>query len=258
LSHQGIDLGQTFLDRRLGISLQDPLAQCIEAVAHTANSSASTSAATGLPSMDCNVSELFSETTLDALSIAALLVNGKGHIRHMNQRAAAYLNAEDCLLLQDGRLTANKPSEGSRLESLISSAASCGRNGSEVAPGGAIRLSRLRTEEPLYITVIPVPNDNQLADGASSALVFVSDPSASPRPRTSLLRQLYGLTPAEARVAHLLFEGAEVREAAERIGITLETCRFHIKRVLAKTETHRQTELLRLMLSLPRDWSGVH
>jgi DNA-binding CsgD family transcriptional regulator len=67
------------------------------------------------------------------------------------------------------------------------------------------------------------------------------------------MRQLYGLTPAEARVANLLLEGAEVREAAGRIGITLETCRFHIKRVLAKTETHRQAELLWLMLSLPGD-----
>jgi DNA-binding CsgD family transcriptional regulator len=65
------------------------------------------------------------------------------------------------------------------------------------------------------------------------------------------MRQLYGLTPAEARVANLLLEGLEVREAAERLGITLETARFHLKRVLAKTGTRRQTELLRLMLSLP-------
>ena len=46
-------------------------------------------------------------------------------------------------------------------------------------------------------------------------------------------------------------EGREVREAAELLSITLETCRFHLKRILAKTGTSRQTELLRLMLSLP-------
>jgi DNA-binding CsgD family transcriptional regulator len=36
------------------------------------------------------------------------------------------------------------------------------------------------------------------------------------------------------------------------MGLTLETARFHVKRVLAKTGTKRQTELMRLMLSLPQ------
>jgi DNA-binding CsgD family transcriptional regulator len=33
--------------------------------------------------------------------------------------------------------------------------------------------------------------------------------------------------------------------------ITFETARFNLKRVLAKTGTRRQAELMRLMLSLP-------
>jgi DNA-binding CsgD family transcriptional regulator len=56
------------------------------------------------------------------------------------------------------------------------------------------------------------------------------------------------LTPAEARVADRLLE---VREIADRLGITLETCRFHLKRVLVNTGARRQAELIRLMLSLP-------
>jgi DNA-binding CsgD family transcriptional regulator len=35
------------------------------------------------------------------------------------------------------------------------------------------------------------------------------------------------------------------------LGITLETARFHLKRVLTKTGARRQSELMRLMLSLP-------
>jgi DNA-binding CsgD family transcriptional regulator len=80
---------------------------------------------------------------------------------------------------------------------------------------------------------------------------LISDPSSLPRRRTSLMQQLYGLTPAESRLADLLLEGIEVREAAEHLHITIGTARFHLKRVLAKTGSHRQTELLRLMLSLP-------
>jgi DNA-binding CsgD family transcriptional regulator len=65
------------------------------------------------------------------------------------------------------------------------------------------------------------------------------------------MKQLYGLTPTEARLADLLLEGLEVRDIANRLTMTLETARFHLKRVLAKTGTRRQTELMRLMLSLP-------
>jgi DNA-binding CsgD family transcriptional regulator len=87
--------------------------------------------------------------------------------------------------------------------------------------------------------------------GQLAALVFVSDPEAATPSRSEILRRLYGLTPAEARIADLLASGSEVGEVAARSGITLETARFHVKRVLNKTGARRQTELVRLMLSLP-------
>jgi DNA-binding CsgD family transcriptional regulator len=65
------------------------------------------------------------------------------------------------------------------------------------------------------------------------------------------LKALYGLNPTESRLANLLVQGLEVREIADRIGITYESTRFNLKRVLEKTSTHRQSELIRLMLSLP-------
>jgi len=198
----------------------------------------------------CDESELFSETALNSMSIATLLVSGNGRVRQMNQNAAVCLQSGDGLLLQDGKLTANDLYERAQLESLISAAAS-GGNRSEGALGGAIKISRVRAPDTLHVTVIPTPQESQISASGSSALIFVNDPSSLPRPRGTLLRQLYGLTPSEARVADLLLEGSEVREAAERLGITLETCRFHIKRVLAKTGTRRQAELIRLMLSLP-------
>jgi DNA-binding CsgD family transcriptional regulator len=199
----------------------------------------------------CDASNLFSETALESMSIAAFLVTHKGLVRHMNQRAASCLQSGDGLVIQDGRLTANDSQQNAHLESLILGTASNGKKRSTSIPGTGIRISRRRTQSALQVTVIPAPKANQIGSGESFALVFVSDPSASPRPRSALMQQLYGLTPAEARVADLLLEGYEGREAAQRLGITLETFRFHVKRVLTKTGAHRQTELLRLMLSLP-------
>jgi DNA-binding CsgD family transcriptional regulator len=84
-----------------------------------------------------------------------------------------------------------------------------------------------------------------------AALLFVSDPTQLVSSRAETLRALYGMTPTECRVADMLLEGLELREIAGRMHITLETTRFHVKRVLAKSGARRQSEFIRLMLALP-------
>jgi DNA-binding CsgD family transcriptional regulator/PAS domain-containing protein len=197
-----------------------------------------------------DASNLFSETALDAMSIAAFLVTGKGQIRHMNRLAAGYLEGTEGLRSHDGRLTATDSYEDAQLQLLIAGA-SGEKDASVSLPGGAMKIVRPLARTTLQVTVVPAPERYRPAESGSCALVFVSDPSSQPRPRAALMRALYGLTPAEARLADLLLEGCEVREAADRLRTTLETARFHLKRVLAKTGTRRQTELMRLMLSLP-------
>jgi DNA-binding CsgD family transcriptional regulator len=112
-------------------------------------------------------------------------------------------------------------------------------------------LSRKPPLRPLQVAVSPFCPGTLLDEPQATALIQFSDPSAAPRSRAAVLRALYGLTPTESRLADLLLQGLEVREAADRLGTTLETARFHVKRVLGKTGARRQTELMRLMLSLP-------
>ena len=193
----------------------------------------------------CNASELFSETALDTMSIAAFLVNSKGHIRHMNHLAASHLETAQCLRLHKGKLVSNEPPAPPTLEQLIAQATSSSGHSLVNAPGGSLKLSHFN------VTVVPAPERNGISGSESYALVFVTDPRTPAKSRALVMRQLYGLTPSEARVADHLLDGFEVRDAAAQLDITLETCRFHIKRVLAKTGTRRQSELIRLMLSLP-------
>jgi DNA-binding NarL/FixJ family response regulator len=100
--------------------------------------------------------------------------------------------------------------------------------------------------------VTPFPSSLPGSSAQLAALVFVTDPSSRPQSRGTTLRALYALTPTEVRVADLLLQGLEIRGIANRLGLTLETVRFHTKRVLSKTSTRRQSELVRLMLSLPQ------
>lgn len=70
-------------------------------------------------------------------------------------------------------------------------------------------------------------------------------------PSEDALRTLFDLTPAEARLATLIATGNTVHAIAGHAGITYETARNQLKAVLAKTNTHRQAELVSLLARLP-------
>jgi DNA-binding CsgD family transcriptional regulator len=194
---------------------------------------------------------LFSETALDAMSVAAFLVASDGRVQHMNSLASELVQKADGLRLDGAFLTATDPTESAQLRALISGAVAAGKKNTIAAPGGALNITRQETLYPLHVAVLPVPENNVTVAAIPCALVFSSDPNALPRSRAAFLRMLFRLTAAESRLADFLLEGLDVRATADRLGITLETARFHLKRVLTKTGTRRQTELIRLMLCLP-------
>ncbi|HKE25391.1 MAG TPA: helix-turn-helix transcriptional regulator [Bryobacteraceae bacterium] len=56
------------------------------------------------------------------------------------------------------------------------------------------------------------------------------------------------LTPAETRLAIALFQGQSVEAYAKEAGVSINTARWYVKRIYAKTGVRRQTELIRLLL----------
>ncbi|SAK43635.1 LuxR family transcriptional regulator [Caballeronia hypogeia] len=65
---------------------------------------------------------------------------------------------------------------------------------------------------------------------------------------TSFLCAAFGLTRREAALAALLARGDDLRLAARQLNIEIGTARGYLKQVLAKTDTHRQAELVAFLL----------
>ena len=65
----------------------------------------------------------------------------------------------------------------------------------------------------------------------------------------SVLRELYGLSRREADVVEQILLGRPLDEAAQALGIHLETVRMHLKQVFQKVGTRRQVDLVRLLLT---------
>ncbi len=69
-----------------------------------------------------------------------------------------------------------------------------------------------------------------------------------PVPSSQAIQARFGLTRAEARVVRRLAEGGSIKRLAVELGVSPETVRTHAKRAMNKTDTHRQAELVSLVL----------
>ena len=83
------------------------------------------------------------------------------------------------------------------------------------------------------------------------ALVLVGNSEARSVMDAGVLASLFGLTNKECIVAARLAAGETLQEIAEREFLSLHTVRVHIRDILRKTGTHRQSELVRLLHLLP-------
>jgi len=79
--------------------------------------------------------------------------------------------------------------------------------------------------------------------------VVITDPDAQKPLPEDRIQSVFGLTAAEARLASLLASGVDLRSAAEMLKITYGTARVRLAEIFHKTETRRQGELIRLLLT---------
>jgi DNA-binding HTH domain-containing proteins len=91
---------------------------------------------------------------------------------------------------------------------------------------------------------------NLWSESSAVVMVFVRQLAPSSAPDITTLRSILRLTMAESRLASTLMQGASLDEAATLLGVTRNTVRTQLRNLFAKTDTHRQSELLRVLLSV--------
>ncbi|MGE3689778.1 MAG: helix-turn-helix transcriptional regulator [Novosphingobium sp.] len=84
----------------------------------------------------------------------------------------------------------------------------------------------------------------------SLALMVFTDLAGKRAPEAALLRSLFDLTPAEARIASGLAAGQSPEEIAASGGVSTETVRKQVQRVFEKTGCNRQAEVAALLANV--------
>lgn len=189
---------------------------------------------------------LVSDAIFGASPHGLFVLDRDGAVRHLNPAAGAMIGVGKALRIVGGRLVAAEPSAARGLHALI------GRAGSPegaVRTGGSMALLSPDQDTPLSVMVAPLPSTGVALLGEGPAvMVCVTDTVAEVRLPVQRLRDLFGLTLAEARTALAIFEGATLKEAAESLGVSRFTVQNHLARVFEKTGTNRQSVLVRLMM----------
>ena len=186
---------------------------------------------------------------LERLSVAAIVVDDRGRIVANNHAGREVLRKGDALRSEQNLLTAANPQDDAPLRTALADAIA---TATAIGFGGARMLRLHRKDGSALIVSLSPMRSGPLAPWRAGAVVFASDASCVPVPPLEALREIYGLTPAEARLLSALAVGDSVREAAGRLGIREQTARTALKSVLHKTGTRRQSELIRLVTSASR------
>ncbi|WP_225030208.1 LuxR C-terminal-related transcriptional regulator [Xinfangfangia pollutisoli] len=108
-----------------------------------------------------------------------------------------------------------------------------------------LRIRSMVTQSPVILRVSPIESDapRPLALVLSTELVW-------PDGFATTVQEAFGLTGAEVDIVRGITLGLPVKDIAEARGRSAETVRTQLRSILAKTETHSQSELVRVVLGL--------
>ena len=191
--------------------------------------------------------------TLDHMAIGIILINATGKPIYVNKSAESFTRSDSNLILKPFGLYTEIPHENIALQQFIQQATQ-GNRENRLKTGGAMTLCQTSSNQSLSIVITPL-GENKTVLGLNvpqaTAAIFISDSEQQQDLSSVLLRGLYKLTKAEAKLVNELVNGFSPNEIAERFGISKHTVRAQLKAIFQKTGTKRQTELVKLVLKGP-------
>lgn len=178
---------------------------------------------------------------LDAIPAPLLLVAGDRRVVAANRSARPAATA--CLALFYGRVCGFNGTASAQFGAVFSAA----QGGAQMA----VAVATGRGKHAGFWRVWFSPVERALVmDASADAFVLVGvEPPPAPTAGVAIVKRLFALTGADARVLELLLGDHSPRQIAGQLGISIATVRSHLAALFAKTDTRRQSELVRLAIS---------
>jgi DNA-binding CsgD family transcriptional regulator len=188
------------------------------------------------------------EGALDAFEVsdlAAVMLNGHGNVLRVNRAAERLLGRDPSL--QRGRIVSADHQANQALDRTIHGVMTS-TNGTTLMP--PVLLPRSGERRPLLAYATRLAAVSQDLFAPCQAILVLVDMDGRVQPPEAVLRQVFRLSAAEARLARGLAAGRSLDSLAEELAITKDTARHELKSVFAKLDVHRQSELVALLARL--------
>ncbi len=190
---------------------------------------------------------------LDALTYPLLYVTSDRTVRWANDAAETLLRSGDGLYLRDSKLHAKLQSEDVALHKLLSERRTSPLDDA-AGYGGWLRVTQADTGSEISLFLARSPHTLRKIIGVnqegSGFLIFIASQSIDGNLLAARLRRTWGLTPAEAALAVELLESESLQAAATKLCVSRNTAKTQLAAIFQKAGTHRQTELIRKLLTV--------
>ncbi len=189
------------------------------------------------------------EQALDLITLGIVLLDGQARPLHSNRAADEMTTEADFILTGPEGVRAFDPLSDRALQQAIGETLEAAGAGREKVVG--VMLQGGADARAVSAVVCALPQRGPARRDQPSVALFLSAPDRRKRAPEALLIDLFGLTPTEARVAGALASSTRAVDVAAELGVSQTTISFHMRNLFQKTGTHRQADLIALILALP-------
>jgi DNA-binding CsgD family transcriptional regulator len=186
---------------------------------------------------------------MDCWNDPTFVLDAQAGVIIANLTGERLVHAGECLVLRGGRLRPAKSHDadwvGNSIRALLTesehnraAATRC-----MVVPGRA-GLSPLHA----IFTTLPSADNRSTGSPPRVALILRDLRQALPHFSPAQLKDMFGFTAAETRVANALLGGQSVEDISRSTDVRRDTVRAHVKRMLAKSGTRRQSDLQKILV----------
>jgi DNA-binding CsgD family transcriptional regulator len=183
------------------------------------------------------------EDVLNWLADGVLKLSADGGVRYANLAAQKIFRRNDGIAMRRGAVEFASAQAGAKLAGAMQAVAKL-RDADVTDMKNADFIAETRSGAPPFsISIRPASAAKDLSDDIL-ALMFIHDPLTRDAATVELLRQAFGLTPAEADVANGLRCGLSADSYARSRNISPNTVYTHIRRIKGKVGCARMTELI--------------
>lgn len=195
----------------------------------------------------------FAARGLATTSLALISLDSSGLVHYCNALGEALLRDGDVLQLRNGQISLGIGTRKSGADDLIKAIRVVVQT---QRPASLLLRNAKHADQRYSVTLMPAPKtDNpvliSMAAMEKGVLCMVAPLDRRRIATARQLMELFGLTPAEGRLARALAGSETLEDYAREAGLRMPTAKSQLRSIFIKMSCDRQAELVRIVLAVP-------